>query len=262
MGPYSGRARHASRRRRRRRHRHRPLIVVIVLVVGVVERAEAGLQNVVLCVRCGLGLYLTREKGNRERKAYNFKNAPRRNLRQRRVEHHRFREQAVHQLVDVRDGVRPVHVAHPDLPVVAQDRLEHFVHRKRLTHEPQVERAQHPHVLEVVLRDEVLHRLQVRLHLQHLQQEAQELRRLAVAAVRAAHSLKLRRLLQHVVLAQAEAVLLPVLVVVDALPHNLLNEVLRIHAVDGLRTDGGDVRHCWAAAGRSRSARLPAPGLC
>ena len=129
-----------------------------------------------------------------------------------------------------------VHVAHLELslrrgvayfPVVVKQRLEVLVHLERLPGEAQVKRAQAPHVLVVLVPDELHDDLALGLDLEHLQREAQEVTRPVNPAVDAPERSQVRREVHQRLGGNPEALLLPVRHVVDLRPRDLLHQVLR-----------------------------------
>jgi hypothetical protein len=83
------------------------------------------------------------------------------------------------------------------------------------------------HILELLVLDELDDDVLVGLDLQHLQDQAEELGRLAHAAERAAHAAQLHGLVDDRLGIEAEALLLPVRRLVDLGADDLLDEVLR-----------------------------------
>lgn len=72
------------------------------------------------------------------------------------------------------------------------------------------------HLLEIVLTNELVHDLRLRLDLQHLQNQTNERRRFDVASVSASHVSQVDRLIDQQLHVQSETVLFPVLRIVDA----------------------------------------------
>mmetsp|Transcript_5383 Transcript_5383/g.15943 ORF Transcript_5383/g.15943 Transcript_5383/m.15943 type:complete len:294 (+) Transcript_5383:448-1329(+) len=160
-----------------------------------------------------------------------------RQVRQRDVARVVLRQQLVDELVDVRD-VPALERPKPQLRVVRVERLEVLVDVRGPADASQVKRAEDADVLVLLVGDELDDDVELGLDLEHLQQEAHELRRLPRPAVRAADVLQLDRAIHERFRRQAEAVLLPVLRRVDLGPQNLLDDALRVRAVHAL---GGDV---------------------
>lgn len=106
-----------------------------------------------------------------------------------------------------------------------------------------VQRTKHSDILEVLVFYELHDDVLFGLDLQHLQRQAQEGRRLNVPAINAPHVLQLHGLVHHQLGRQAEALLLPVLGLVDAGADDLLHQVLWVSAVDAVRVLHRPVRH-------------------
>ena len=85
--------------------------------------------------------------------------------------------------------------------------------------------------LVVLVLNELLDDLVLWLNLEHLEDQAEELRRAPIAAVRASHALEVDRLVDDRLGVEREAVLLPVQRVVDLHAHDLVDEVLGVRAV-------------------------------
>ena len=82
------------------------------------------------------------------------------------------------------------------------------------------------HSLEVLVRDVFVYDLLVRLKLQKLENEAEKFGRLPLAPVRAANTPQFDCLLQQTLWRQGEALLLPVQLLVDSLPHYAFYQIL------------------------------------
>ena len=118
---------------------------------------------------------------------------PLREVRQRDVEHIVRAQQLVYELVHARECVGAVHLPTAQLAVVVVQRLEVLVHLDGLAREAHVVRAERPHVLVVLVFDELDDDLLLRLDLKHLEGELDEGCGLADATIRATDRLDLHR---------------------------------------------------------------------
>lgn len=90
---------------------------------------------------------------------------------------------------------------------------------------------QRMNVLVILVLNELLDDLMFWLNLQHLQYQAQELRRAPVATKSAANTLQIDSLVDHRLSVEGKTVLLPVERVVDFHAHDFVDEILGIGAV-------------------------------
>jgi len=130
--------------------------------------------------------------------------------------------------------------------------------------EPEIEGSQSTNILELLVLDELHHDVLLRLDLQHLQRETEELGGLDVATVDAADETQLHGLVHQQFRREGKALLLPVFGVVDPRADDLLDEVLRIGAVHvfGLfHRAVGHFRSVPVSLSNVRALRLVGPAI-
>jgi hypothetical protein len=130
-----------------------------------------------------------------------------------------------------------------ELAVVVVEGLEVLVDVGDGGGEAEVEGAEDAYVLVVLVLDELDDDVLVGLDLEHLEDEAEEGGGLARAAEGAAEVVELHGLVDERLGGEAEALLLPVGVLVDLRPHDLLHKVLRVRPVHVPRQRVRAVRH-------------------
>mmetsp|Transcript_13663 Transcript_13663/g.39810 ORF Transcript_13663/g.39810 Transcript_13663/m.39810 type:complete len:259 (-) Transcript_13663:117-893(-) len=121
--------------------------------------------------------------------------------------------------------------AHTDLAVVCVEQFEVLVDVHRLAHQAQVEGSKDAHILVVLVFDKLDDDFLLRLQLEHLQHEAQELGGLDVAAVRAPNVLEAHSTVHKGFRRQTEAELFPEERRIDLEARDLLHQILRVCAV-------------------------------
>ena len=137
-------------------------------------------------------------------------------------------EQVIDELVHVGQLIAANAVPHPQLAVVDVELLQDLEGPWRFEHQSQVEQSKCVEVL-VLLGAQVGHHDFLRhVHLQHLEQQAQELGGLLRAAVQPADALQEHRLIDERFRVECKAFLLPVPGVEDAIPRGLVDDLCAV----------------------------------
>lgn len=137
-------------------------------------------------------------------------------------------EQFINEFIHVHQFKFPISVLTFDFSIVVIQWFQVLVAVNGSARQPHVQRTKHSDILEVLVFYELHDDVLFGLDLQHLQRQAQERRGLNVPAIDAPHVLQLHGLVHHQLGRQAEALLLPVLRLVDTGAEDLLHQVLRV----------------------------------
>ena len=149
-------------------------------------------------------------------------------------------------LVDVGDGAGEAQVERPKDPDIPREQQKGRIINLSVECLQDAARASigERKLLVVLVLDELDDDVLVGLDLEHLEGEAEEGGRPAVAAMGAAGVVELHGLVDEGLRREAEALPLPVVGLVDLGPHDLLYQVLRVRAVDAPSHGVRAVRHC------------------
>lgn len=162
-------------------------------------------------------------------------------------------EKLVYEFIYMHQFKFSIPVLNFDFPIIVIEGLKIFVAVSRSPRQSHVQSTQCTDILEIFVLYKLHNDIFLWLNLQHFQCQTQKWSGFDVASKNSSNKLQLHGLIDHQLRSEAEALLLPVLGLIDPGPNDFLHQVLRVCAMDTVSVFHRPVRHLLRS-------QLPAPG--